>query len=331
MTRIIELSRIKALIEGKDFSPLIEDGFVAYSQDKVIVPPVGELSFNEPPGDTHIKYGRIKGADFFVVKIASGFYRNPEMGLPSNSGLMLVFSSRTGILDTILMDEGYLTDLRTALAGQIAARYLAPPRVKAIGVLGSGIQARMQVEYLKTVTECKELVVWGRSPRNARSYQRDMEALGFRVHIAENPADVAAEANLIVTTTPSHSPLLFAKDVRPGTHITAMGSDTPSKQELDEAILEKADVVVADSISQCRERGEISKALTAGCLRLEDVMELGRIIGNCRDEAKSPEVSARDSVDQITVADLTGVAVQDIQIATAVCRAAEIENGGVAE
>jgi len=328
MTRIIELDRIKALIKDKDLSPLIEDGFVAYSQDKVVVPPVGELTFNEPPGDTHIKYGRIKGADHFVIKIASGFYRNPELGLPSNSGLMLVLSSRTGILDTILMDEGYLTDLRTALAGQIAAKYLAPSHIKAIGVLGSGIQARMQVEYLKSVTECEDLVVWGRTPKNTKLYQQEMEAIGFRVKIVDEPAGVAEEANLIVTTTPSQAPLLLGGDIRPGTHITAMGSDTPTKQELDEVILEMADVVVADSISQCRERGEISKALAAGCLRLEDIVELGQIIPTSRDKAKGPLVNARANEDQITVADLTGVAVQDIQIATAVCRAAGIDGGG---
>ena len=155
-----------------------------------------------------------------------------------------------------------------------------------------------------------------------------MEALGFRVSIAGDPVGVAAEANLIVTTTPSQAPLLFARDIRPGTHITAMGSDTPIKQELDEIILERADVVVADSISQCKERGEISKALTAGCLKEEDIEELGQIIDTCRGKNQDSPAKARASEDQITVADLTGVAVQDIQIATAVCRAADNNNRG---
>jgi len=326
MTRIIELDRIKTLIRYTDLSPLIEDGFVAYSRGQVVVPPVGELNFDDPPGDTHIKYGRIKGGDHFVIKIASGFYRNPELGLPSNSGLMLVFSSRTGIPDTILMDEGYLTDLRTALAGRIAARYLAPSEVRAIGVLGTGIQARMQIEYLASATPCRDLVVWGRTPEKTRLYQQSMEDLGFRVCVAGDPAGVTAEANLIVTTTPAQAPLLFAGDIRPGTHITAMGSDTPLKQELDENILEKADLVVADSISQCRERGEISKALAAGCLKEGDIVELGRIIDTCRGKGQDFQANARASEDQITVADLTGVAVQDIQIATAVCRAADNNN-----
>jgi len=181
----------------------------------------------------------------------------------------------------------------------------------------------MQVKCLTPVTPCKDLVVWGRTPEKTRLYKQDMEALGFRVRVADDPAGVAAEANLLVTTTPAQAPLLFARDIRSGTHITAMGSDTPIKQELDEIILEKADVVVADSISQCRERGEISKALAAGCLREEDIVELGQIIDNYQVRNKGIDANTRASEDQITVADLTGVAVQDIQIATAVCRAAD--------
>jgi ornithine cyclodeaminase len=107
-----------------------------------------------------------------------------------------------------------------------------------------------------------------------------------------------------------------------------MGSDTPVKQELDEIILERADLVVADSISQCRERGEISKALSAGCLAEEDIVELGQIIGTYRSKDQGSQDNARASEDQVTVADLTGVAVQDIQIATAVCRAADNDKKG---
>ena len=324
---IITLDRIKELITPLDLCPLIEEGFTAYSRGEVVVPPVGELCFDTPPGDTHIKYGHVKGADHFVIKIASGFYNNPGIGLPSNSGLMLVFSSRTGILDTILMDEGYLTDLRTALAGQIAARYLARPDIRTIGVLGTGIQARMQVEHLLPVTPCRNILVWGRTPEKAVRYQRDMQALGYSVQTAKTPADVAARADLIITTTPAEAPLLSAADIRPGTHITAMGSDTPAKQELDTGILEKADIVVADSISQCRTRGEISKALAEGYITKDRILELGRVIETSQGKEGRQPRSVRLSDSQITIADLTGVAVQDIQIATAVCRALKKTEG----
>ena len=311
MATIHTLQEIQEVLSGVNLTPYIEQGFIAYSNNEVIVPPVGELIFVDPPGDTHIKYGYIKGDEIYVIKIASGFYNNPELGLSSSSGLMLVFSQKTGILQNILLDDGHLTNIRTAIAGQIAAKYLAPETINTIGVLGTGIQARVQVEYLKSVTPCREVVVWGRTPERVEEYKYDMKTKGFNVAQADSPAQVASSANLIITTTPSSTPLLFAADIQPGTHITAMGSDTDKKQELDSSILARADIVVGDSISQCRERGEISKALAAGVIEEKYIIELGSYISN------TPP-SKRDNK-TISVVDLTGVAVQDIQIAAAVC------------
>jgi len=313
MTQIYTLEQIKRVSGTIDVAPLIEAGFAAYSEGRVVVPPVGELSFIEPPGDTHIKYGYIKGDDCFVVKIASGFYDNPRIGLPSNSGLMLVFSQKSGMLQAVLLDEGYLTDVRTAVAGRVAATYLAPADVDAIGIVGTGIQARMQVVELKAVTACRKLVVWGRDEDRLAAYRADMEREGFSVETTMEAADIGRYCNLIVTATPSSSPILEAAHIRPGTHITAMGADTESKQELDSDILAGADLVVADSIPQCVERGEIARALKNGCITQEHITELGQIITGA--------APGRSNDGQITVADLTGVAVQDIQIARAVCDA----------
>ncbi len=315
MATVHTLQEIKNALSGVDITLSIEQGFIAYSKGEVVVPPVGELIFDDPPGDTHIKYGYIKGDDIYVIKIASGFYKNPERGLSSSSGLMLVFSQKTGVLQSILLDKGYLTNVRTAIAGQIAAQYLAPKSIKAIGVLGTGLQARMQVEYLKSVTTCRELFVWGRTPARVDTYKSDMEAVGFKVNPVALPAQVAQRANLIITATPSSTPLLFAADIAPGTHITAMGSDTDTKQELDSSILACADIIVADSISQCRERGEISKALAAGVIDDKDIYELGNYISNT--------TSCKRENNSISVVDLTGVAVQDVQIAAAVCQRLE--------
>lgn len=294
-----------------DLTSVMEAGFVAYSDGKVVVPPVGELLFEEPPGDTHIKYGYIRDDRVFVIKIASGFYGNAALGLPSSSGLMLVFSQKTGFLESVLLDEGYLTNVRTALAGRIAARYLAPKEVKAIGVFGTGTMARMQVTYLSTETDCRNIVAWGRSDDSLRRYCDDMAALGYHVTTTRDAREVAEACNLIIMTTPSTKPLLMASQLQPGTHITAMGSDTPEKQELDSLILARADIVVADSIEQCQSRGEIFHAVSAGHIAAAQVRELGGLIRR--------GTRVRTSQDQITVADLTGVAVQDIQIAKAVC------------
>lgn len=315
MAKLVRLDEIKAVVDRMDLTEAIEQGFIAYSNDQTVTPPPGELLFEDPPGDTHIKYGYMKGAATYVIKIASGFYRNPQLGLPSSSGLMLVFSQQTGELRTILLDEGYLTNVRTALAGRIAAKYLQPHAVAGIGVLGTGIQARMQVSFLQTVSDCRKVHVWGRTPEHAAAYRREMQDQGFEVVVEESPALVAAASNLIVSTTPSTVPLLTAGDIKPGTLITAVGSDTPEKQELDPKILAKADVLVADSLSQCRKRGEISKALTAGVIDEQRILELGKVIQN-------PGLAALRE-DSICVADLTGVAVQDVQIASAVCEALE--------
>lgn len=137
-----------------------------------------------------------------------------------------------------------------------------------------------------------------------------MQAEGLAVETTGDIARISDQCRIIVTTTPSKTPLLLAGQVKKGTHITAVGSDTPEKQELDAAILRDADVLVADSISQCMERGEIFRATQSGMLKKEKVKELGMVI--------SGKETGRTSEDQITVADLTGVAVQDIKIAAAV-------------
>lgn len=313
MTEIFNLDQIKEVLETYDPIQAIEEGFVAYSQGKVIVPPVGELIFKDPPGDMHIKYGYIIGDEYHVVKIASGFYENYKLNLPPHSGLMLVFKQKTGELACILLDEGHLTNVRTAAAGAVVAKYLAPKNVLRIGVLGAGIQGRMQLLYLKSITDCKDVTVWGINQQELNAYKKDMEPKGYNIQTTLETNDVASNCNLIVTATPSKSPLLKARQIQRGTHITAMGSDTHEKIELDPQILKNADIVVADSIEQCLTRGEISQAIRAGVLKKEDVVELGNVIVQ--------QELQRSSEDQVTIADLTGVAIQDIQISKAVYEA----------
>ena len=313
MPAVLSLPQILEAARTIDPLPLIEEGFVAYSQGRVVVPPIGEMIFDRPPGDVHIKYGYIRGDDHFVIKVASGFYDNPKIGLPTGNGLMLLFSQKTGELECLLLDEGYLTNLRTAAAGAVAAKYLAPRKVRTAGILGAGVQGRMQLEHLRKVRDFEEALVWGLSEEELEAYRRDMEPLGFRIRTTLEAAEVAAASNLIVTCTPSTRPLLRAEWIRPGTHITAVGSDTPDKQELDPAILAKAARVVVDSLSQSELRGEVFKAVGAGAIARDRLVELGSVIAE--------EKHRRASDEEITVADLTGVAVQDIQISKAVWNA----------
>ncbi|WP_199741531.1 Rossmann-fold NAD(P)-binding domain-containing protein [Legionella septentrionalis] len=242
-----------------------------------------------------------------MIKIASGFYDNQAFNLSSNNGLMLLFSQKTGELLTILLDEGYLTNIRTGIAGAIAAKYLAPGTVNCIGILGTGTQARLQLSFLRSIMPCSNVLAFGRNYRNLLHFQEDMQKEGFNVQITQVMEKLTAICNLIVTTTPSTLPILFAKNIKPGTHITAIGADTSDKQELDVSIFSVADIVVVDSVAQCVERGNTAHAVRKKIIRAENLVELGQII--------SGESVGRTNDTQITIADLTGLAIQDLQIA----------------
>ena len=313
MEKIFNLSQIISVLKELHLIQEIEEGFVAYSKGQVVVPPVGELNFRNPPGDVHIKYGYIIDDEYYVIKIASGFYESPESSRFTSDGLMLLFKKGTGELACALLDECHLTNVRTAAAGAVVAKYLAPKNVQCIGILGAGTQGRMQLEYLEPIVTCKKVIVWGINQQELDDYKKDMEPLGFNIQTTLNADDIASSCNLIITATPSTFPMLSADKIQNGTHLTAMGSDTPEKNELDPRILQKADIVVGDSISQCLLRGEIHQALKAGLLKQESIVELGNVIIN--------KDLQRTSEEQITLADLTGVAVQDIQISKAVYKA----------
>lgn len=313
MSAIISRSEIEATIAQVDAIAAMERALADYSAGRANITPVGEILFPEMDGEAHIKSGHISGDDVFVVKVATGFYRNADNGLPSNSGVVLVFSARTGMLHSILLDGGYLTDVRTAAAGAVAAKYLAPANISRIGILGTGVQARLQAEMLKGVTACRSILLWGRRAQATEDCARDLEGRGYTVEISDTPAQVAKEANLIVTVTASKTPLLAAGDIRPGTHITAVGADTAEKQELASDLVATADIIAVDSLIQSRERGELRHVVLDAPATTQKAVELGSIV--------SGRASGRISENQITIADLTGVAVQDIEIAKAVLRA----------
>lgn len=311
MTKIFTLDQIKNALKAIDLIPLIEEGFVEYSKGNVIVPPVGELLFHDPPGDVHIKYGAIKNDDYYVIKIASGFSKNQELfGISALQGLMLIYNQKSGEPLGILLDEGHLTTVRTAIAGSIMAKYMAPKKVSKIGIVGTGSQAREQLLYLKPVINCRDVVIWGRSEDNLLKIKDEMEKEGFNITTTTIMDELTTTCNLIVTTTSANTELIKAEQIQKGTHITAMGSDTIEKQELDPNILKIADKVIVDSISQSKERGEVYHALKRNIISEDKLIEIGTMIENSSFQ--------RNSENEITIADLTGVAVQDIQITKAV-------------
>ncbi len=304
---MVRLDEIRAAVDIPLLIDELAEGFVAYSSGNVVVPPVAHLGFDHPRGDVHIKYGYIEDDDVFVIKIADGFDDNAALGLPPGDGMLLVFDRRTGMTRAVLLDRGYLTDLRTAAAGAVAARVLAPRMVERIGVIGTGVQGHLQLELLGRVVKCRNVMVYGRDARRAERYAHDMAVHGFEVTLAPDPGILAAACDIIITATTSRAPLFSADVVRPGTHISAFGADSPGKQELDPALMGRADVVVVDSLSQTSRHGELAHALEAGEITEERVHELGDVL-------RDPSLG-RSSEDQITVCDMTGVAVQDIVVA----------------
>jgi ornithine cyclodeaminase len=291
----------------------IEEGFIAYSRGETVIPPVASLHFDAPPGDCHIKYGYAKSGKYYVVKIASGFYENPQNGLPATNGLMLLFDKQTGKPVCTLLDEGLLTEVRTALASVAAAKCLAPKSTPCVGIVGTGGQAFYQLKFLPLATDCRRAMIWGRDHNKAKKLATHPELKGWTIEIATDLEHLTNACRLIVTTTASSHPLLHAAQIKPGTHITAVGADHEGKQELHEDIFQKADRVIVDSRSQCRLVGDASYALKKGLIAPEQLIELGEVL-------MTPALG-RTSDDQITVCDLTGIAIQDLQIAQTVFEA----------
>lgn len=304
----------------------VEDAFTWLAEDKVEMPPIMHIEVSDANGDVDIKSACVRGLENFAVKIASGFFDNPKLGLSSSSAMMVVLSARTGFCEAVLLDNGYLTDLRTGLAGAVAAKYLAPATVGTVGIVGAGAQARYQVRCLRLVRDFGRVLVQGRSPENTAAYVADMsEELGIEVVEARSIEELVAESQVVVTTTQSREPIIRAEWLHAGLHVTAMGSDLAGKQELDVAVLERADRLVCDRKSQCFSMGELQHGLTSGVIGEDShIDELGSIT--------SGKVVGRASAEQITVCDLTGTGAQDTAIASlALARARELGLGVAVE
>lgn len=296
----------------------VRDAYVAIVDGRGNVPPVGHIAFPAANGDCHIKYGHIAGDPIFAVKIAAGFYDNPARGLPSSTGIILAISAETGEVRAILNDEGYLTDLRTGIGGAVATLALARADAANVLIVGTGIQARYQSRALAALAgRPLSFRIWGRLGEKAQAIVAELKRDGLDASVAPDLEAACGEADIIITTTPSTEPLVRSDWVRPGTHITAMGADGPGKQELETALVARADVRVADMKTQSLGHGEFSHALSAGLIGSDDCIELGGVLAGT--------LQGRRSDENITIADLTGVATQDIAMARTVLERATVK------
>jgi len=287
---------------------VIEQAFGALSDGGVVMPPVMSMALAEAHGEVDVKTAYIPGMSGFAIKVSPGFFDNPKLGLPSLNGLMILFSAQTGLVEAVFLDNGYLTDLRTAAAGAVAAQYLAPDMVHTAGVVGAGVQARLQVRAAHLVRPFDRLLIWGRDADKARACAGDLADLECDIRVVDNPADLVRASQLVITTTPAKEPVIKAAWLHPKLHITAMGSDQAGKNEIDPQALVRADLYVADRAPQAQSLGELRAALEAGLWGEDSPVELGDVI---RARARG----RRDAA-EVTICDLTGTGAQDTAIAT---------------
>ena len=300
---------------------VVESAFSALARGDVVMPPILSMEFKEANGEVDVKTAYIPGFDSFAIKVSPGFFDNPKIGLPSLNGLMIVLSAKTGLVEAVLFDNGYLTNVRTASAGAVAAKYLASATVDTAGVIGAGVQARLQIEAANLVRPFSNVLVW--SPDDALNEDcaaAIREATGATVHVAKNAEQVVTNSQLVVTTTPATEPVLLADWLHPGLHITCMGSDQAGKNEIDPQAVATADLYVCDRVAQCEKLGELRTAREHGILKDVTPPELGEVISGAN--------PGRGSDEEITICDLTGTGAQDTAIANFALKKAGEKNTG---
>lgn len=312
--RIVTEADLRAAVDlDLETVQVIEDAFGALSDGGVVMPPVMSMELAAAHGEVDVKTAYVPGFAGFAIKVSPGFFDNPKLGLPSLNGLMILFSAKTGLVEAVFLDNGYLTDLRTAGAGAVAARHLAPDVVQTAGVIGTGVQARLQARAAHLVRPYQRLLVWGRDPDKAGACAADLARdLGCEVQVASTAADLVRDSQLVITTTPARQPVIDAAWLQPGLHITAMGSDQDGKNEIAPEALLRADLYVADRAAQAEALGELRAAIAAGIWDRGTPPELGDVIRG--------RATGRRTQEQITICDLTGTGVQDTAIASHVMR-----------
>jgi ornithine cyclodeaminase len=305
---VYDRDEVVAALDMPSLIDAVERAFVAYSNGEAELPGVIHLDVPESRGEIHVKAGHLHGASHYAVKVASGFY---GIEPPAIDGLVIAFDARDGSPSAFLLDDGYITDARTGAAGGVAARHLAPETVERVALLGTGNQARYQLDALAAVRAFADVALWGRDAGHAERAVADLRERpslpsGASYRIASSVQDAVRDADVVITCTASTEPLVRRADLAERVHVTAVGSDGPGKQELDPEILRAADVLACDSRAQCERLGELQHATDV----IDRVVELGEIA--------SRRATGRTAETGISVCDLTGVGVQDVAAAALV-------------
>src|SRR5213078_1037546 len=277
----------------------VERGFRALALGEATLPDPMVVELPAERAEVHVKGAHLKGARHIVLKVATGFYENRARGLPSGDGLFLLLDAKTGVPAVLLEEHGYLTDFRTAAAVALTLKYLAPGNAHEALLVGAGALARLTARAMMAQLPLARLTLWNRTPERAGQLARELAQV-VETRIAPALESAVRDSRVIVTATASTTPLIMASWVAPGTHITSVGTGSPEKIEL-----------------QTQRYGNLHHAIAAGVIKRKQVYaELGDLAAGRR--------PGREQPDEITVADLTGVGVQDAAIAQAVVDALEL-------
>ena len=307
---------LRANLTNSDALAAVTTAFEAISSGDVVMPPIMQLGFEEANGSTCVKSAAVKGANHFCVKIASGFYDNlKDHGISNGSGIMLLFSSQTGHPCSVIEDNGWLTDLRTAAAGALAAKLSCKDGdIMSVAVLGTGIQARMQLDAISEVVKIGGVKIWGRTKSKVDKIVKEVSDSGsccFSVMAANTAQECIEGCKLIVTTTASTEPIVKWADLANGATIIAMGSDTVGKSEVAGEVLEKilssGGKIICDKVDQCLKVGECQSVAKIPDI-LEKLLEFGDVVAGKK--------RGRDNDEQVVLVDLTGVGAQDACMAS---------------
>lgn len=302
-------SDVKSVLDMTSTLLAVESGFREHGLKKVQMPPKSYLYFEKHNGDLRTMPSFMENKDIAGVKIVNVHPENREKGLPTVMAVVVLNSTETGA-PLAVMDGSYLTDMRTGAAGGVAAKYLARQDSKVVGMVGLGDQARTQLLAISEVMDIEEVKVTCRKPGSCDSFEKEMKPVVNCDIIRKDSIKEVCECDILVTTTPVRSPIVMSEWVQEGTHINAIGADAMGKQELDPALLKRSKVVV-DDIVQASHSGEVNVPISSGVFSENDIYaELGEVVAGIK--------SGRESDEEITIFDSTGLAVQDLVTANLV-------------
>ena len=308
--RVVPLEAFQDKVPFSVAIAAVERGFRALGRGEAALPDPMVLELREQQAEVHVKGAHLAGGRHIVLKVATGFYRNRARGLPSGDGMFLLLDADTGVPAVLLEEHGYLTDFRTAAAVALTLKYLAPRDTREALLVGAGALARLTARAMLAQMPLARLTLWNRTRERAEGLAKEL-GQAVETRIAPALESAVRDHRVIVTATASTTPLVMASWVGPGTHITSVGTGSPEKIELEPALLARADKLVADRVFQTERYGNLHHAIAAGLVTRDKVYaELGDLAAG--------RLPGRESATEITVADLTGVGVQDAAIAQAV-------------